>query len=370
MNPRRFPDVRSIFQRTSNLVSKEALGRFRSRDDSDDDPDDLSLAPRPPARKEAKPRGAMLLTDVRERLDALQRQPWLDNLLARYVITASVEGTRLQVLSYRDQRVDGWATVPIDERFFRGGQLVDPGGLGGAIDDAFDQLSLPRNRVIWSLPGQQATFKVVDLPNLQGEDLRQAIYEEAERSLGVSPDDSYIFWQRLSGRIKRRRVFVLAIPQSVVLTALEALDLANIRPLAMDLRPLAIARAVGRSDAVIVNLEETNLDVIVVVDNVPVLMRSLPLTGATIGREAAQNRLVEETERLLTYFDDANPDRPLDADAPIYLTGSWTGGISLAERLRAVTRHPIGRLSPGIHHPPDFPVTDYLVNLGLALKQS
>ena len=370
MNPRKFPDVRSIFQRTSNLVSKEALGRFHARDADLDDPDDLSLAPRPAEEKPARPRVASLIADARQRLEALQRQPWLDDLLARQIVTASVEGARLQMLTYRDQRVDGWATVPIDETFFRGGQLIDPAGLGGAIDDAFEQLALPRNRVVWSLPGQQATFKVVDVPRLEGENLRQAIYEEAERSLGVSPDDSYIFWQRLAGRIKRRRVFVLAIPQSVVLTALEALDAANIRPLAMDLRPLAIARAVGRSDAVIVNLEETNLDVIVVVENVPVLMRSLPMTGATIGREAAQNRLVEETERLLTYYDDANPDRPLDADAPIYLTGSWTGGISLAERLRAVTRHPIGRLSPGIHHPPDFPVTDYLVNLGLALKQS
>ncbi|HUX86744.1 MAG TPA: hypothetical protein VMW65_07055 [Chloroflexota bacterium] len=370
MNPRKFPDVRAIFQRKSDLVSKEGLGGLRAREEDFDDPDDLSLAPMPTEEKQSRPRLAFSVADLRERLAAVQRQPWLDNLLARQVVAVSVEGARLQMLTFRDQRVDGWATVPVDERFFRGGQLIDPTGLGGAIDDAFDQLALPRQRVIWSLPGQQATFKVIDLPRLQGEELRQAINEEAERSLGVTPEDSYIFSQRLSGRIKRRRVFVLAIPHSVVLTALEALDVANIRPLAMDLRPLAIARAVGRSDAVIVNLEDTNLDVIVVVDNVPVLMRSLPLAGATIGREAAQNRLVEEAERLLTYYDDANPDRPLDADAPLYLTGSWTGGISLAERLRAVTRHPIGRLSPGIHHPPDFPVMDYLVNLGLALKQS
>ncbi|HLH72138.1 MAG TPA: pilus assembly protein PilM [Chloroflexota bacterium] len=365
MNARRFLDVRTIFQRTSDLVSSQAFGRLRARTDEIDETDDPSLSP-----KSAGSSAGSLLVDLRARIALLQRRPWLDRALARQLVAASIEGVRLQALSYCNQRVDGWASVPVDESFFRGGQIVDPVGLGGAIDEAFDQLNLSRRRVIWSLPAHQATFKVVDLPQLQGEELRQAVHDEAERSLGVSPDDSYIFWQRLTGRIKRRRVFILAVPKTVVLTTLEALDAANIRPLAMDLRPLAIARAVGRTDAIIVNLEETSLDVIIVVDNVPVLMRSLPLSGTAIGRETAQNRLVEETERLLTYYDDANPDRPLDADAPIFLTGSWSGGISLSERIRAATRHPIGRLSPGVAHPPDFPVIEYLVNLGLALKQT
>ena len=104
--------------------------------------------------------------------------------------------------------------------------------------------------------------------------------------------------------------------------------------------------------------------------SVPTLVRSLTLpASATPTREAAQDRLVQETERTLAYYDDANPDRPLDVDAPLYLTGSLATGIGLAERLRTMTRHPIGRIAGLPAHPPEFPVGEYLVNVGLALKR-
>jgi hypothetical protein len=287
----------------------------------------------------------------------------------RTAVALSLEGASVRVLTTSNDKVVGWSNIPLADRAGSSGQINDPLALGSAIDAAFEEFQLSRRRVAWGLPGFGATSRLIELPNLRERDLREAVSEEFDRVLGASLDDYYLFWERLSGRIRQRMVFALAIPKTGVLAALEALDVASIKPRSMELRPLALTRAVGRADAIIANLEDGSIDVVVVDRGIPVAIRSVPIPGSSVAREIAQNRLVEETERSLAYYDDANPDHPLDDDTPIYLTGSWATGIALAERIRAVTRHPIGRFKPEGMYPPELPLTEYAVNLGLALKR-
>jgi hypothetical protein len=350
-------ELRALLNRTSALVSSGGLRRLLPQVDSEGSESFRAGA----ADRLARMRALIPI----ERLAALKTLA-----TERAIVAASIEGSTLRLLSYSNNRVAGWTTVPLTDRSGRAGQISDPVSLGSAIDEAFEQFQLSRRRVCWGLPGYQSTARIIEVPNVRAEELPAAIEEEFERLVGTSASDFYLSWQRLPGRIRQRRVFVLAVPRTVVESALEALDVANIRPYTMDLRPLAIARAIGRADAIVANLEEGSLDLVIVERNVPTLIRSLPLLGSSAGREAAQNRLVDETERTLSYYDDANPDHPLDIDTPLYLTGSLATGIALAERLRGATRHPMGRLSSPIPAPPEFPTVEYLVNLGLALKQS
>jgi len=299
------------------------------------------------------------------------RPDWLKRLaFRRATVAASVEGSSLRIVSFVNQDVVGWTSINLDSGIVRNGQIVDPANLGDVVDEAFDRLKLSRGRVIWALPGFQTMARVLDLPDVRGAALREAVYEEAEQALGVDVDDSYLFWQRLEGRVRSRKVFVLALPKTTVLTALEALEAAEIHPTTMDLRPLALARAVGRGDAIVVNLEDGTLDIAIVARGIPTLIRGMPLPGVSSNVEAAQNRLIDEVDRALTYYDDSDPLHRLDPDAPLYLTGRLATGIALTEKIRTVTHHPIGRLPTNPSYPPDFPVAEYLVQLGLALKRS
>jgi Tfp pilus assembly PilM family ATPase len=350
--------LRGLINRTSASLPESIRRRVRPGSPRDDDQPEYERLPSP-ASPDWQPR------------DERDRPGWLPARLgARKSVSASLEGSSLRILSFENQRIVGWSDLPIADRAARGSQINDPIALGGAVDDAFEQLTLSRRNVSWALPGYQSTTRILELPSLRGTELRLAIEEEFERILGASSSDFYLSWQRLEGRVRQRFVFVVAVPKSTVLGAIEALEAANIQPRTMDLRPLALVRALGCADGVVANLEEGSLDIVVVDRSVPAVIRSLPLIGATVARDAAQNRLVEEIERTLAYYDDANPDRPLDVDAPLYLTGSLATGIALAERVRSVTRHPIGRLKPLGWTPPDLPVVDYLVPLGLSLKRS
>lgn len=325
------------------------------------DPDDRQTTERP--SQPARP-------DWSRPSDGERSEPLLSRLIARQSVTASVEGNSFRALILTNGRIVDWSAMTVGARSARGSQINDPISLGTDLDSAFGQLRWPRSNVAWALPGYQASIRILELPGLRGAELRQAIEEEFERILGASMSDFFLSWQRLEGRVRQRNVFVVAIPQTTVLSAIEALDVANIQARTMDLRPLALARALGCTDAVVTNLEDGCLDIVVVDRSVPSIVRSLPLVGASAAKDAAQSRLVEEIERTLVFYDDSNPDHPLDLEAPIYLTGSLATGIGLAERVRTVTRHPIGRLKPAGTFPPECPVAEYLVALGLALKRS
>src|SRR5207244_3035024 len=113
-------------------------------------------------------------------------------------------------------------------------------GLGDVLSSAFTRLGLPSSRIIWAVPGLRVAGKLLDLPNVSGDRLEHAVVDEARRTMGVSVRDSYLFWQRLEGRIRRRKVYVVAVPKSVLLTALESMENAEIRPTSMDVKPLAL----------------------------------------------------------------------------------------------------------------------------------
>ena len=350
VRPKTMPDLKTLLSRTAGLVSTR-----RPAVRADDTPADTIALDETTARPRTEP--------------TARRWPaWLKTLsLDRSTVSASIEGTSLRIVSLTGQQVVGWASIPLASDLVRHGQIANTADLGDVIDEAFARLGLSRRRVAWALPGLQATARILELPGLTGERLREAVAEEIEQSLGAAADDSYLFWQRLEGRVRSRQVFVLVVPKSTVLNALETLEAADIHPYTMDLRSLALARAVGRRDAIIANLEDGSLDVAIVVHAVPALLRSIALP--TINLEAAQNRLVDEIDRALTFYDETNPSRPLAVDVPLYLTGRLATGISLAEKARTITGHPIGHPLPGFSYPPDFPVGEYLVNLGLALKR-
>jgi len=292
---------------------------------------------------------------------------WRVPSFVRRTVAISIEGTTLRILVVRDNVVESWLAAPLEERVCRGGLIFDPVALGARIDEIRERFDIPKGRIAWALSSRQVTARVLDLPGLRGKELQSAVNDEAQRLMGAGPEDNFLHATRLDGRIRNRGVFVVAVPKVAVLTALEAMDGAGLRPWTMDVRSLALIRAIGRPNAVILNLEEDGLDLAIVERGIPTLLRSVPLPSG-IDLAIAQDRLVDEAERALGYYEDINPDRPLDPETPLYLTGSLATGIALSERVRAVTRHPIGRVTTALSHPADFPVGEYLVNLGLAVK--
>jgi Tfp pilus assembly PilM family ATPase len=182
----------------------------------------------------------------------------------------------------------------------------------------------------------------------------------------LSLDDLYLSWQVIGEDGGQLRVYLLAVPRDLLDAQVLAIQAAGVRPHLMDLKPLALIRAVNQKDAIIADLEPDSLDVIIVVDDIPSIMRTIALSGD--GVQEKVNRLAEELRRTIKFHNDSQKDKRLDPSTPVYVTGSLMGEAKVVEDIALLVERPVQRPNPPLECPPGMPVGKFMVNIGLALK--
>lgn len=288
---------------------------------------------------------------------------------SRLTIGLTYEGATLKLLVSEERRVVSWETIPFDPRLVNGNLVAEPYNLGRLIRDAFALRGLPRARVHCALPAAGSLSRVIELPRLNAQDRRRAVISEAMRALGVTPGRHYVYWQTVEDQGDVQLVFVLAVPRDAMRSLIETMRTAGIRPRSVDITPLALARAVGQPDAIVVELDPTGIDLAIILDEVPVVLRSLIFGERALTLEEAQEAALELLTTELRRYEDLYPGSRVERNVPVYLAGDLGAGLRLADRVRKATGHPIGRLAPLVDYAAEFPVAEYLTNLGLVLKE-
>lgn len=298
----------------------------------------------------------------------LRRTPALAPF-SRLTVALTYEGAQLKLLVCEGRRVVSWETIPFDPRLVNGNVVAEPFNLGRLIRDALARRGLPRGRIHCALPGAGALSRVVEVPRAGVRGRRKAVVPEAMRALGVSPGRHYVYWQTVDESADGQLVFVLATPRDAMRSLIETMRAAEIRPRTVDVTPLALARAVGQPDEIVIELDPSGVDLVIVLDDVPLVMRSVVFGERALTLEEAQEAALDLLVRELRAYEDVYVGSRVERTVPIYLAGDMGGGLRLADRIRSATGHAIGRLTPLIDYPDDFPVAEYLANVGLILKE-
>ncbi|MBI4306560.1 MAG: hypothetical protein HY678_09615 [Chloroflexi bacterium] len=218
------------------------------------------------------------------------------------------------------------------------------------------------------MPGFQTLLWVLGLPPADDLDPKIVIPQDANRRMGISMETSQLAWHRLPDRLDRRRWVVVSATRRSLATLPEMVDRAGSRLRYMELRPFALARAVNQPDAMIVGTYIEGCDIVIVRDGTPMAYTGLywgvdPLDGPTL-----VNRLAEAASRTAAVYNQNALEDPLPDDVPIYVFGTQIGReAGIAAQVASVLQRPLGDVSSPISHPPDFPVQDLMVNIGLLL---
>ncbi len=288
-------------------------------------------------------------------------------LFTHKTLTLSIEGTTLRVLACEGEKVSAWTSLPFNPALLRNGFVFNSKGMAQVIRNALDAKGLHHKKVVAALPGFQSLSRIITLPKGKGVRPKVVLPGEAVRLMRISTDNSYLFWQA-AGNTEQQRFFVLAVPKEPLLSFVETLRLAGLRSAKIDLKPLALARAVNDSDAIIVNAENNSIDIVVVVDSIPVVTRSIFLGEESLSLESASSRVVEELGRTIAFYNDTNRDNPLAQQVPIYLCGAFAADPELPSMVLSEIGHPMGQPKLVLDVPLDFPIGQMMVNLGLVLK--
>ncbi len=143
--------------------------------------------------------------------------------------------------------------------------------------------------------------------------------------------------------------------------------MAELKPVSFDTAPLALARAINQSPAIIAHVELNTLDVIILGDNIPAVMRSHFSEESLSGDDAEW--VAGEIERTVSFYNTSRREA-LPPEVPVYLSGSLASNLELSRAVEETTGHSTYEAKPVAALPEELPVASMMVNIGLALKSS
>ena len=289
----------------------------------------------------------------------------------RRTVTLNIEPSSIRALTVEGKSVVRWASMPLEPGLVKDGLITDPAKVGSAIDALFSEKRIPKDRVVVSLTGLHSVTRVLDLPKLKPALQEEAIRNEAAREMPIPLEELYLFWQRMgASNTAERRFFVVGVPRNLIDAQLTALRRAGIKPRSMGLKPLALLKAVNQTEALIVDLEPNGFEVVVVADGIPVIMRTLAFRKADATAADKVRQLANEVSRVMDFYNNSRPERPLNSRTPIFLTGGLESDVEFKRLIGTSLDNPVRSLAPPLKYPSVLPASEYAVNLGLALKSA
>jgi Tfp pilus assembly PilM family ATPase len=283
--------------------------------------------------------------------------------------TLSINSRNIRVLSVKGRRVKKWGESPLASGLVRDGLILQPKDVGETVASLFRSTGVPRDKVIVSLGGMAFTYRFISMPRMKPSAVAEAIMRAARKEMSLSLEELYVSWQPLPGQGEEQLYFVLGAPRNLIDALVETLKIAGIQPYLVDLQALALARAANRQDAIVVNMEPDCFDIVFIANGVPAVLHTVnPMReGATL--EDNVRRLADELNKMTAFYQSHHPDKTLSQATPLLLTGGLAAEPTAGGLLQSEIGYPVESLSPPLECPPELPVAEYMINIGLAPKK-
>ncbi|MBI4234369.1 MAG: hypothetical protein HY686_08010 [Chloroflexi bacterium] len=317
-----------------------------------------AAAPHPGVRR-------ALTTQLKASLDSL-------NPSRRAVLTVSLDGTTLRLTASKGRRLLAWLSLPFNPQLVSDDLVNSPKDLAVVLRNAARRLNYVPSRVMAVYSGIRSVSRVLTIPAVRDVKPELILVREARRAIGVNPDQNYLFFRRVGKDQATESHFALSVPRQRLDSFVQTLLQAGLRPSVIDLKALALARAVQAPDAVIVNLEHTAMFILIVMDGVPQMVNNIPLDEAVaLDEDEVRDRLLAELQRSLEFYQQRNPGTAAAA-TPLFLTGGHPAleGPALADAIQKDLNLSVRPLQPPLSYPSDFPLPTYLANVGLLLRSA
>jgi len=288
-------------------------------------------------------------------------------------VTLNISDTSIRLLSTRGRQVEKWGNIPLAPGLVKDGLILQSKAVGEAIDALFKSVEVPKEQVITSLTGLSFTYCILNLPQMKPDLLEEAILRGARKEIPVPLEELYLSWQAIGSDHDELKFFVLGVPRNLIDAVVQTLAEIGVKPYLIDLKPLALARAANRGDAIVVDLEPDRFDIILVANGITTIVHTVTprfgITGEGVSLEDNIQRLTDGISKTVNFYNNSHPETPLSLTTPLLLTGELSADATVSQFIQAQMEYPVELLVPPLEFPPDLPVALYTSNMGLALKE-
>ena len=151
--------------------------------------------------------------------------------------------------------------------------------------------------------------------------LKEAVYFESERQFPLPVEDLYLPQFEMDSTESEHQSFVIGVPKNFIDAQVQAFDLLGVKSYTLDLKPLALARAVAQKEALIIDLDPEIPEIVLMTGGLPVLMRTIILGGQGVPDDERVSQISLEVSRTLEHYNSVQP--PSNSVARSRISGCW-----------------------------------------------
>jgi len=290
--------------------------------------------------------------------------------MAKKVTTLFVRDTGISLLVIKGGRIEKWASLPLQPGLVTQGLIADEAQVAARIEQVFEETKTKKKNVVTALSGHDSLYRIITLPELPDAVLPEAIRREARRTIPTPLEEVYYSYQRLPSSKGETRLFLVTFPRNSADALVRTLRRAGVKPYVMDLAPLALSRIPDEPRAIIVNARLDHVDVIALTDRLPQVVRRVSLPTETQSLEERLPFIAEEFNRTVAFYNSSHTDKPLDAGVPVFVCGDLAGVPQTWQAVVGGAGYTVSALRPPLEAPEGFNTDEFMVNIGLALKEA
>ncbi len=290
--------------------------------------------------------------------------------MAKSITTLFIRDTSINLLVMKGKQIDKWASLPLEPNMVSQGLILDEAQVADKVKQLFKQTGARADKVITAISGHDSLYRIITLPQLPDAILPEAVKREARRTIPTPLEEVYFAYQRLPSTSEGEcRVFLATFPRNLVDALVRTLRQAGVRAYLMDLAPLALCRIPNEPRAIIVNARLDHLDIMVVADRCPQVVRRLSLPGESQYLEEKLPLISEEFNRTVMFYNSTHLEKPLDTTVPVFVSGELAEAQEHWPSVVGGANYAVSPLPSPVEVPEGFNPSEFMVNIGLALKE-
>jgi len=289
--------------------------------------------------------------------------------MAKKIVTLYIGDTSLRLMVTHGKRIKEWAEVSLEPALLQDTAGIKEAEVATKIKQLFKDQKVKTKKIMVGVSGLHCLTRPITFPRLPKEMLDEAVRREAARVLPLPLEQLYISWQTTPAPKEKTQVFLTAIPCQTADALLKALRQAGLKPSFMDIKPLLLARVVREATAVIVDVQTTEFDIVIMADGVSQPIRTIPFASEALSSEEKLTMIRNELDRTITFYNSNNPENALTSSVPIFASGELADEPELCQTLSDEIGNPVLPLSSPLECPEGFSPSRYMANIGLVLQE-
>ncbi len=289
--------------------------------------------------------------------------------MAEKIVTLYLDDTSIRVLATSGLKIKKWADVPLEPGLIKNGVILKQDDVALKIRQLFKIRKLSSRNVVLGISGLHCFTRPLTLPELPRDMLEEAVAREAKRVLPVSPEQLYYSWQAVPAPDGKVQAFLVAVPRKMADALFNTLAKAGLKSALMDLKPMLLARLVKETMAIIVDVQPTEFDIVIMVGGIPQPVRTVRLPGEMASWKEKLALIQKEIGRTIEFYTANNPEIPLDPTLPIYVSGQLADEQDACRQLSRELKRPLVPLPSPLKDLNGLNPNSYLANMALVLKK-